>query len=523
VASRPLAVVVGISVAAAGAYAEGAAEPEVGWLGVLDWAVGAVFALAAMRLWSRDTRAAAISLLVAMTWYVGTLSAAPGSLGRLGTALVLAYRAPVLHLLARTSPTRAGLLLTLTTYAAVIAPSAVAGPTTAGIAVLIGADCARTSVRAPADQRRAARLAAVLSLALAGVWVEATASLIPDQPRTVLLAGVLGCVGWLVVRNVGTAGMLDALSDLLVDLGPQRRAPAPISAVLAEALGSPGLVVLYHSPGLGWVDELGRASLPPPSTAVRASTPDGGEIALAGGSRDLSHSELAPTAAAAAGLALAGARLAAEARARGQTTRASRRRLLEVGDTERRGIEQRLRDGPLSRLALVRQSLETAPAADAPLLAAEFGAALLELETLAQGLYPSKLLEQPLDKVLRGLVSDLDLAAGVSVSGPAEDLGAAERALAYFFCAECVTNVNRHAPSASISLHIDVTDHQLSLKMTDDGPGGAMIHRGGGLQGLSDRVATMGGDFAIVSPVGGPTSIRARVPVGDDGAEHGPG
>ena len=60
------------------------------------------------------------------------------------------------------------------------------------------------------------------------------------------------------------------------------------------------------------------------------------------------------------------------------------------------------------------------------------------------------------------------------------------------------------------------------MDVSDDGRGGAVANPGGGLQGLSDRVAAAGGTLAIVSDAGSGTSAACRGPmrlvIADDSA-----
>jgi signal transduction histidine kinase len=44
--------------------------------------------------------------------------------------------------------------------------------------------------------------------------------------------------------------------------------------------------------------------------------------------------------------------------------------------------------------------------------------------------------------------------------------------------------------------------------------GGAHPGKGLGLAGLGQRVAAVDGDLEVTSPTGGPTSVRARIPIG---------
>ena len=55
-------------------------------------------------------------------------------------------------------------------------------------------------------------------------------------------------------------------------------------------------------------------------------------------------------------------------------------------------------------------------------------------------------------------------------------------------------------------------DSTLIVSVADDGAGGATIVRGTGLNGLSDRVAALGGRLLIESSSGRGTTISAELP-----------
>jgi signal transduction histidine kinase len=88
-------------------------------------------------------------------------------------------------------------------------------------------------------------------------------------------------------------------------------------------------------------------------------------------------------------------------------------------------------------------------------------------------------------------------------------------AAAYFVIAEALTNAARHAGATSVTVVANVQDRQLVISIVDDGRGGAAASAGGGLQGLVDRVAAVGGSLAIESPQGDGTVVRASIPVGE--------
>ena len=51
------------------------------------------------------------------------------------------------------------------------------------------------------------------------------------------------------------------------------------------------------------------------------------------------------------------------------------------------------------------------------------------------------------------------------------------------------------------------------VRVTDDGCGGATLTAGGGLSGLSDRAAALGGVLDVHSPPGGGTTLTLSLPL----------
>ena len=56
-------------------------------------------------------------------------------------------------------------------------------------------------------------------------------------------------------------------------------------------------------------------------------------------------------------------------------------------------------------------------------------------------------------------------------------------------------------------------DGELTVRVVDDGRGGADLAQGSGLRGLVDRVEALGGELRIESPPGGGTVVAARFPL----------
>jgi signal transduction histidine kinase len=87
---------------------------------------------------------------------------------------------------------------------------------------------------------------------------------------------------------------------------------------------------------------------------------------------------------------------------------------------------------------------------------------------------------------------------------------------AYFICAEAVTNAAKYAGAASMRICIDGNEREMRMEIADDGIGGARPGSDGGLVGITDRAAALGGWLTIDSPDGKGTTIRAVLPFSND-------
>jgi signal transduction histidine kinase len=82
---------------------------------------------------------------------------------------------------------------------------------------------------------------------------------------------------------------------------------------------------------------------------------------------------------------------------------------------------------------------------------------------------------------------------------------------AYFVIAEALTNVAKRSGAGHAEVTGRADDGALYVEVRDDGVGGATPD-GTGLRGLGDRVAALGGQLQINSPVGAGTHLAARLP-----------
>jgi signal transduction histidine kinase len=85
---------------------------------------------------------------------------------------------------------------------------------------------------------------------------------------------------------------------------------------------------------------------------------------------------------------------------------------------------------------------------------------------------------------------------------------------AYFVVAESLTNVAKYAGASSAQVRVSCARRWLLVEVVDDGVGGADPATGSGLCGLRERVAALGGDLDVSSPVSGGTVVRASIPCG---------
>jgi signal transduction histidine kinase len=211
----------------------------------------------------------------------------------------------------------------------------------------------------------------------------------------------------------------------------------------------------------------------------------------------------------------------ANAEAREQLT-ASRARIVQAGDAERRRLERNLHDGAQQRfvtlalgLRLAESRLPDDPAAAAELLAearSELALGLEELRELARGIHPAILTDRGLMPAVESLAARATLP--VEVSGlPAGRLPEPIEAAAFYVVSESLTNVAKYASASCARVELGREDGLLVVEIFDDGVGGADPGRGTGLRGLTDRVEALGGRLRISSAHGVGTTVRAELPL----------
>ena len=211
----------------------------------------------------------------------------------------------------------------------------------------------------------------------------------------------------------------------------------------------------------------------------------------------------------------------ANAEAREQLT-ASRARIVQAGDAERRRLERNLHDGAQQRLVSLALGLRIAesqllvdPAAAAELLARasdELALGLEELRELARGIHPAILTDHGLTPAVEALATRATFP--VEVNGlPPERLAEPIEAAAFYVVSEALANVAKYASATCAQVDLARDDGVLIVEVSDDGVGGANADKGSGLRGLSDRVEALGGRLLVSSEQGRGTTVRAELPL----------
>ena len=280
-------------------------------------------------------------------------------------------------------------------------------------------------------------------------------------------------------------------------------APGSLQSALAAALRDPGLQIAYWLPGQqSYVDASGGAVPEPSATPGRAITHlTRNERTIAA----VSHSGAVPGIESQIGpairLGLENERLQAELLAQLEELRASRARIVQAADAERRGLERNLHDGAQQRLLalsydirLARASAEAERDTQAGMTLAQAAGdtqgILGELRDLAHGIYPAVLAEAGIGPALASLADTAPLPVEILRAGHHRYPEQVEAA-AYFAVAEAIGDAARRgADHAVVTVAHD--NELLVVTVEDNGTG-----RDAPMVTLADRVGALGGSLTI--------------------------
>ena len=296
--------------------------------------------------------------------------------------------------------------------------------------------------------------------------------------------------------------------------------PAAVQELLGDALGDPSLKLALWSPGRnGFVGVNGVAARLPDDRSERGLTlvTRGNQVVAA-----LVHDPLLdadPTVV--EGLAATSLMLLDNARLLEQL-RASRARIVDAGERERRRLERDLHDGAQQRLVALQIRLQSARdlARDEELIKRldatqrDAEAAVQEIRALAHGIYPAELHDLGLAYALRSLALRSPLPIRVVDRGIGRSSAVIEAAI-YFCAREAIQNAVKHAGAgATVTITLARRPGAIEFTISDDGIGmrDEVDPAGTGLTGMRDRIEAAGGTLEIVSFAGRGTQVRGTVP-----------
>ena len=313
-----------------------------------------------------------------------------------------------------------------------------------------------------------------------------------------------------------------AVADFVVEL--ERGVPVgELSTAIGRPLGDPSVRLAFRrADSDDFVDPDGLPVDVPERGDAVTFLDDEHTIALLHDEALADEPELLHAVGAAARMALENERLRAEIRAQLEEVRASRQRIVEAGDAERRRVERNLHDGAQQRLlslslalrlTLERMGPDADPALRAELdeAAGEAATAVDELRELGRGIHPAVLTGSGLAAALEALADRSPLPVEVEIASDGR-LPEPVEVTAYFVVSEALANCQRHANATAVRVSAGRSGDRLVVTVADDGVGGADAGSGSGLTGLQDRVAALGGRLTVTSPPGGGTTVTAEIP-----------
>ena len=204
--------------------------------------------------------------------------------------------------------------------------------------------------------------------------------------------------------------------------------------------------------------------------------------------------------------------------------RASRKRIVEAQDAERRRVERDIHDGAQQHLVGLMVQLRVANRVihrdpdrarrimgDARDIVTE---SLERLAELAQGIHPRFLTTEGLPGALLRQHRNPSLNVTIEDQGVGRYQAEVEAAV-YFTCLEALNNAAKHAAGARVVVRLAEEDGHLVFSVSDDGSGfdPDRCYPGSGLGNMADRVAALRGALTVTSAPNRGTSVIGRIPL----------
>lgn len=291
-----------------------------------------------------------------------------------------------------------------------------------------------------------------------------------------------------------------------------------LEARIGDALGDPTARLVFSSDaGEGLIDVRGRAIEVGSARSKAVIHASDGEDVGAIIYDPAVDDALAASVSAAATLAVRNERLRAELRRHLLQVERSRERIAEAAIEERRRIERDIHDGAQQGLLALGANLSSIRAKTDGEVGGQLDEVIEDLKVtveslrdLARGVHPPILTDRGLAPAIETLAERAPVPVELHLSS--ERSRPSVEAAAYFLVAEALANAVRHANATSVVVNASCAEGWLTVEIADDGHGGADTRGGTGLQGLKDRIEALGGDLQIISPTGGGTTLKARLP-----------
>jgi signal transduction histidine kinase len=225
------------------------------------------------------------------------------------------------------------------------------------------------------------------------------------------------------------------------------------------------------------------------------------------------------------GLALRNARLTGQLRRQVAELEASRERVLAASDDARRALENDLDSGPQQQLVALKVKLgptrmlaERAGAEKTAALLTQLeaaaGDAIQAVRDFAGGIYPPLLEAEGLGIAIGQQARSSAIPVQVNADGVGRYPRDVEAAV-YFSVLEALQNTAKYAEANGATVTLTDTNGSLGFEVRDDGAGfdSATTASGAGLNGMADRLDTVGGKVRVSSTPGEGTLVTGTVPI----------
>lgn len=138
--------------------------------------------------------------------------------------------------------------------------------------------------------------------------------------------------------------------------------------------------------------------------------------------------------------------------------------------------------------------------------------AIDEVRRLGSGTAPEVLSQGGLSPALADLTRRMPVPVSLDVL--ADRLDPATEVIAYPVVSEAVTNAVKHAGPCGVDVTVALAEGTVTIRVANDGSGGADLLGGTGLRGLAERVNAAGGTFVVAEGRARGTLLEAVLPCG---------